>query len=97
MIFWIFGEQMAGKTTLGKFMAKRMNGILLDGDAMRNSISKDLGFSDEDRFENNLRIARLAKELESQGFVVIVATILPDIEGLRKEVLHITRCKFISL
>lgn len=93
MIIWIIGNIKAGKTTLAKKMIGK-NTILLDGDEMRNTINKDLGFSTEDRRENNLRIARLAKLLESQGFIIIVSTICPY-EALRKEIKIMTDCKFI--
>ena len=73
-----------------------MGAINLDGDGVRR-VWKDLGFSDEERFENNMRVARLAKELEEQGFDVIVSTICPDINNLRQEVFYICKCKFIHL
>lgn len=88
MIFWICGNSGSGKTTL----AKRMVGaILLDGDDMRKCW--ELGFSKEDRYENNLRIAKIAKLLESQGHDVVVATICPYKE-LRDIVQEITGCRF---
>ncbi len=71
------------------------NSINLDGDEMRNSISKGLGFTEKDRLENNLRIARLAKVLERQGFPIIVSTICPSY--VKQEVFNITGCKFIDL
>lgn len=95
MIIWITGERKSGKTTLAKELCKKMNAINLDGDEMRNSISVGLGFSDEDRLENNKRIARLAKVLESQGFDVICSTICPG--SIKEEVFNITGCKFIHL
>ena len=96
MIIWCRGKRKSGKTTLAKQLQKLMpNSLILDGDEMRDSISKGLGFSDEDRMENNLRIARLAKILEAQGFPVIVATICPG--KIKKEVFHITGCRFIEL
>lgn len=94
MITWITGQSKSGKSTLARKMRK--NEIILDGDAMRSTINKDLGFSKEDRIENNMRIARLAKELESQGFDVIVTTICPYKE-LREDIRKITGCKFIYL
>ena len=93
MITWIFGQSGQGKTTLAKKI--RRHEILLDGDDMR-SIWSDLGFSDKDRWENNIRIANLAKLLDNQGFDIIVATILPY-RKLRGEVKKITKCKFIDL
>ena len=95
MIIWIRGKRKSGKTTLAKELQERMGGIILDGDEMREGISKGLGFSYEDRLENNLRIARLAKTLESQGLDVIVATICPG--KVKQEVYFITGCKFIDL
>ena len=45
---------------------------------MRSSINKDLGFSQEDRIENNRRTAHIAKILHQAGVVPIVATISPN-------------------
>lgn len=97
MIIWITGARGAGKTTFARELCQKTKAIHLDGDAMRASISTDLGFSDADRIENNLRIARLAKELEGQGFDVMISTICPDIQDLRESVFHISKCKFIHL
>ena len=95
MITWIYGQSGAGKTTLAKKMAAESSKtIILDGDDMRKVWS--IGFSKEDRWENNLRIARLAATLESQGFEVIVATICPYRE-LRKEIGSLIHCRFIYL
>ena len=95
-IIWIIGNTQAGKTTFAKKLIKLLGEkvIFLDGDQMRQTISKDLGFSKEDREENNLRIARLAKLLKEQGFKVVVATICPY-EELRLKIKKITDCEFI--
>lgn len=83
---------------MARELCSKMNAINLDGDDMRASISNDLDFSDHGRRENNLRVARLSKILNDQGFDVIVSTILPDIGGvLRQEVAYICKCKFIHL
>ena len=95
MIIWITGKRKAGKTTLAKELFSKMNAVHLDGDEMRASISADLGFTEEDRLENNKRIAKLAKVIENQGYDVIVSTICPPY--VRKEVFWITGCKFIHL
>ena len=92
MITWITGNSGAGKTRLAKALIEKYGGVLLDGDDMR-TIWK-LGFSREDRWENNLRIAKLAKILDGQGFEMIIATICPY-RNLRDEVQKITNCKFI--
>jgi len=54
----------------------------------------DLGFSKEDRCEQNVRVARLAKMLDGQGLDVVVSVICPYAD-LRKVVKKITNCKFI--
>lgn len=94
MIFWLTGNTGAGKTTLAKQMADAKT-VILDGDDMRY-IWQDLTMSKEHRIEQNLRVARLAKSIEKQGFTVIVAVICPY-ESLRKEVKEITDCMFIYL
>ena len=56
----------------------------------------DLGLGKKDRWEQNLRVARLAKMLADQGFNVVVAVICPY-KKLRAEVKRITNCKFIYI
>ena len=93
MITWITGNSGSGKTTLAKKMRK--DEIILDGNILR-MVWPGLGFSKEDRQEQNLRVARLAKMLEEQGFGVIIATICPY-KDLRDEVQKITGCTFFYL
>lgn len=93
-VTWITGNSWSGKTTLAQRMIKPGE-ILLDGDAMR-AVWPGLGFTKADRVEQNMRIARMAKEMSDQGFNVIVATICPY-RDLRNEVQKITRCRFIYL
>lgn len=95
MIWWFYGESGSGKTELAKKLISQ--GVIhLDGDEMRNTISKDLGFSEDDRKENNRRIARLANLLNNKGFDVVVSTICPY-EELRKEVYFICKCRFVKI
>ena len=93
MIIWITGNSGAGKTTLAKQL-KTNNSIMLDGDTLRGIYST--GFSKEDRWAHNIRVAKLAKRLEEQGFDVIVSLICPY-KQLRDEVQEITNCGFIYL
>lgn len=94
MITWITGNSGSGKTTLANELAKLSNAIILDGNAMRWCWT--LGFSKEDRYENNIRIAKIAKTLEDQNFDVIVATICPY-RDLRRIVTEICNPKWIYL
>lgn len=93
MITWITGNSGAGKTTLARRLRKTE--IILDGDELR-AIWPGLGFTKEDRIEQNMRAARLAKNLEDQGFDVIVSTICP-FKDLRAQVQEITGCRFVYL
>jgi len=104
MITWTIGQTGAGKTTLARHIISTnevfenspyKDCVWLDGDNMRG-VWNDLKFSKEDRWENNLRIARLAKVLHEQGHNVIVSVICPY-KKLRKEVKDITNCKFIYI
>jgi adenylyl-sulfate kinase len=50
---------------------------VLDGDNVRHGLSRDLGFSDDDRTENIRRIAEVARLMNDAGLIVITAFISP--------------------
>lgn len=83
-ILWLTGQTGAGKTTLANAIQRKIGGIMLDGDEMRQSISMDLGFTKNDRDEHNLRVARLAKILSKRN-IVIVSVIAP-FKATRKKI-----------
>lgn len=93
MITWYTGNRNSGKTSLAKHT--RTNEVWLDGDQMR-TVWTDLTFSREDRITQNMRIARLAKLLEEQGFNVLVSTICPY-KQLREDIKTLTGCAFVYL
>ena len=93
MITWVTGNSGAGKTTLAKRLLKHE--IHLDGDEMR-AVWPGVGLDEGSRREQNLRVARLAKTLENQGFDVIVSTICPY-RDLREQIKTMTGCRFIYL
>jgi adenylylsulfate kinase len=79
---WITGLPGSGKTTLGgalvaQLRARGRRAELLDGDALRLTLSKGLGFSKVDRDEHIRRIGFLAELLARHGVVVVVAAISP--------------------
>jgi len=76
-VVWFTGNTGVGKTALAYLLKEQLNGIVLDGDEMRQSISLGAGFSKKDREEHNLRVARLAKILHQQKHNVIVSVIAP--------------------
>ncbi|MGC4047404.1 MAG: adenylyl-sulfate kinase [Armatimonas sp.] len=64
-VLWLTGLSGAGKSTLSAALAPRLRETLgkcevLDGDEVREFLSKGLGFSREDRDTNVLRIAFVA-------------------------------------
>lgn len=96
-IFWLTGNSGAGKTTLAQGIQRHFQDavpsdhplyrriLVLDGDEMRDTISTHESLSPEDRRSHNLRVARLANLLRSQGFLVVVAVIAP-FQALRAEI-----------
>lgn len=91
-VLWITGQTGSGKSTVLRKMAGP-NTILLDGDSLR-TVWPELTLTRTDRWEQNLRAARLARMLADQGYFVVVATIAPY-EKLRREIRALTRCTFI--
>lgn len=85
----IYGQSGSGKTYKALFMkAFKECDVILDGDSVRNYLNDDLGYSDEDRKRNNIRIAKIALMLANQGLNVVISTVRADIayEFLRDKV-----------
>ncbi|UCH83138.1 MAG: adenylyl-sulfate kinase [Candidatus Latescibacterota bacterium] len=87
---WFTGLPCSGKTTL----AREVEGIMLergvrvevlDGDEIRENLSKGLTFSREDRNTNIRRIGWVSKLLARNGVVCIVAAVSPY-RDIRREV-----------
>jgi len=81
---WLTGLSGSGKTTIAKYLEKKLhaNSIitkLLDGDNIRVGINNNLGFSEEDRFENIRRIAEVSKLFVECGIVTINCFVSPTI------------------
>lgn len=74
MVIFITGKSGAGKTTLANKL-KTPTTIIIDGDDFRNYF--EAGFSLEEKEKHIIRMAKTAAMLETQGFMVIVAAILP--------------------
>ena len=79
---WLTGLSGAGKSTLATAVGHdlRRRGVrveVLDGDEVRQNLSKGLGFTREDRDTNIRRIGYVAKLLTRNGVVVITAAISP--------------------
>src|SRR5215207_2546679 len=79
---WFTGLSGSGKSTITTYLVKelRKRGSkleVLDGDVVRENLSKGLGFSKEDRDTNIRRIAFVANLLSRNGVPVITAAISP--------------------
>ena len=57
---------------------------VLDGQNMRRGISRDLGFTADDRCENLRRSAEVAKLMNDAGVISIAAFVAPD-EAVRQK------------
>ena len=80
---WLTGLPSAGKTTLATAVAARLTDHrheLLDGDEVRELLSRGLGFSREDRDTNVLRIGWVAATIARHGVLVLASVISPYAE-----------------
>ena len=81
-ILWLTGLSGSGKSTLAMGLERELfrKGVqicALDGDAVRQGLNADLGFSPEHRSENIRRVAQVARLFAESGMVVVTAFISP--------------------
>ncbi|HLN93614.1 MAG TPA: adenylyl-sulfate kinase [Thermoanaerobaculia bacterium] len=98
---WFTGLSGAGKTTISHLVEKELQDRgsrveVLDGDVVRENLSKGLGFSKEDRDTNIRRIAFVADLLSRNGVPVITAAISPYRE-IRDEARELMGDRFIEV
>ena len=85
---WFTGLSGSGKSTIAHFVGPELDrrGLVvdyLDGDNVRTHLSKELGFSKEDRDTHIERLGWVASRLTRQGGAVITAAISPYEETRR--------------
>ncbi|CAG2108173.1 unnamed protein product [Medioppia subpectinata] len=88
---WFTGFSGAGKTSIAfkleEVLCKhKIFTYALDGDNIRHGLCKGLGFSQEDRSENQRRIAEVARLFADSGAIVLTSLISPlrqDRENIR--------------
>jgi adenylylsulfate kinase len=98
---WFTGLSGAGKTTISRIVEDQLRERgsrveVLDGDVVRENLSKGLGFSKQDRDTNIRRIAFVADLLSRNGVPVITAAISPYRE-IRDEARELMGERFIEV
>lgn len=76
----IMGLPGAGKTTLASALAPLLNAVVFNADAVRANISRDLGFSHDDRVEHARRMGWMCDRVVEAGGTVIADFICPTPE-----------------
>jgi len=87
---WFTGLSGAGKSTISQAVEKELRALglkveALDGDVVRQNLTKGLGFSKADRDENIRRVGFVAHLLTRNQVIVLVSAISPYRE-IRDEV-----------
>jgi bifunctional enzyme CysN/CysC len=80
--FWFTGLPAAGKSTIANLLDRRLHAAgrhsyVLDGDNIRQGLSRDLDFTHAARAENIRRVAEVARLMLDAGLIVIAAFISP--------------------
>lgn len=93
-VIWMTGLSGSGKTTVAQSIERELNkrGFLtqiLDGDNVRTGINNNLGFSEEDRYENIRRISEVSKLFMNCGIICINSFISPtkEIRNMAMEII----------
>jgi len=92
MVIWFIGKSGAGKSEIGHRLYRKLkirvpNVVYFDGDELRASISRDLGYSVADRYISEERRSRLCALLSQQGIHVICSALsnAPDIRSWNQQ------------
>ena len=98
---WFTGLPSAGKSTIADILTVMLmehgrQVTVLDGDVVRTHLSKGLGFSQEDRDTNILRIGYVASELVRHHGAVICAAVSPYRETRNRVRAMMNRDSFIE-
>ena len=82
MVLWFTGLSGSGKSTVAKLVEQALHRAgrhtySLDGDNLRHGLSRDLGFTAQDRVENIRRVGEVAKLMVDAGLIVLASFISP--------------------
>jgi bifunctional enzyme CysN/CysC len=92
----------SGKTTISSALERRLFDegratVVLDGQDLRRGISKDLGFTANERSENLRRGAEIAKLINNSGFLCIAAFLAPSDEVRKKAAETVGVERFVTI
>ena len=76
----VMGLPGAGKTALANTLAPLLNAVVFNADAVRANLSRDLGFSHDDRVEHARRMGWMCDRVVEAGGTVIADFICPTPE-----------------
>lgn len=98
----ITGLTGSGKTSIAYALERRLfdagrSVTVLDGENMRLGVSKDLGFSADERSENMRRAAELASLINASGLICICSFVAPSAEVREKARELIGKDSFIEI
>lgn len=101
LTLWFTGLSGSGKSTLASYLTPKLKELgkrveILDGDEVRENLSKGLGFSKEDRDTNIRRIGFVANMLARNGVVAITAAISPY-RDVRNEIRSKAQAAFVEV
>ena len=79
----------SGKTEIARHMERRLfdrgrAAVVLDGQAMRLGMNRDLGFTAADRSENLRRSMEVARVLNDAGLICIASFVAPEADARRR-------------
>lgn len=78
LILWFTGLSGSGKTTICNELSKELENILIiDGDEIRKVISRDLGYTKQDRDEHILRVIEYVRNRQMDYNIILVSVISP--------------------
>jgi adenylylsulfate kinase len=82
VMLWLTGLSGSGKTTIAHgledaLLQRTINAYVLDGDNLRHGLSRDLGFSPEERSEHIRRVGEVARLFVDAGLIVLCAFVSP--------------------
>lgn len=100
-VIWLTGLPSSGKSTIAEALGEKLRARgerveILDGDLVRENLSKGLGFSKKDRDINVRRIGFVAHLLARNGVKVITAAISPY-RAIRAEVRELAAGDFLEV